>query len=148
MISIVSNCPLLVPSATTFRKYHQEHHSHLGVEGWDVDLPTFLEATWIGSAVQKFLWVFCYILVYGVRPMVVRPKSVGAPLPPLPALLSTGRPLANAAHPFTCHLALILPGVPPTRLAVTLGNCRLAGLIIHRTQQQQRSCLRCQLHSG
>lgn len=29
IISIVSNCPLVVPTATTFRKYHQEHHSHL-----------------------------------------------------------------------------------------------------------------------
>jgi sphingolipid delta-4 desaturase len=29
VLSILSNCPLVVPSATTFRKYHQEHHSHL-----------------------------------------------------------------------------------------------------------------------
>lgn len=29
ILSIVSNCPLVVPTATTFRKYHQEHHSHL-----------------------------------------------------------------------------------------------------------------------
>lgn len=78
VISILSNCPLVVPTATTFRKYHQEHHSHLGVDGWDVDLPTFFEASWINTAVQKFLWVFCYIIVYGLRPMLVRPKSVGA----------------------------------------------------------------------
>lgn len=29
ILSIASNCPLVVPTATTFRKYHQEHHSHL-----------------------------------------------------------------------------------------------------------------------
>ena len=29
VLSIVSNCPLVVPTATSFRKYHQEHHSHL-----------------------------------------------------------------------------------------------------------------------
>lgn len=29
MLSLASNCPLVVPMATTFRKYHQEHHSHL-----------------------------------------------------------------------------------------------------------------------
>ena len=29
MLSIISNCVLVVPTATTFRKYHQEHHSHL-----------------------------------------------------------------------------------------------------------------------
>ena len=29
ILSLASNCPLVVPMATTFRKYHQEHHSHL-----------------------------------------------------------------------------------------------------------------------
>ena len=29
MLSLASNCPLVVPMATSFRKYHQEHHSHL-----------------------------------------------------------------------------------------------------------------------
>lgn len=28
-LSLISNCPLVVPMATAFRKYHQEHHSHL-----------------------------------------------------------------------------------------------------------------------
>ena len=153
ILSIVSNCPLVVPTATTFRKYHQEHHSHLvrlalkpercwlclcahteavvrtygscgleqeagllrpavqpqdqhlcagtgsrrashnmaarwradwhccpcmqGVEGWDVDLPTYLEANYIATFVIKVVWVCCYILVYGIRPVVIRPKKVG-----------------------------------------------------------------------
>jgi sphingolipid delta-4 desaturase len=29
VLSLLSNCPLVVPMATSFRKYHQEHHSHL-----------------------------------------------------------------------------------------------------------------------
>ena len=29
ILSLASNCPLVVPTATAFRKYHQEHHSHL-----------------------------------------------------------------------------------------------------------------------
>lgn len=29
VLSFASNCPLVVPMATAFRKYHQEHHSHL-----------------------------------------------------------------------------------------------------------------------
>lgn len=29
ILSYVSNIPLVVPMATAFRKYHQEHHSHL-----------------------------------------------------------------------------------------------------------------------
>ena len=29
ILSILSNCPVVVPMAVAFRKYHQEHHSHL-----------------------------------------------------------------------------------------------------------------------
>lgn len=49
-----------------------------GVEGWDVDLPTYLEASYIGTTAVKVMWLFCYILVYGIRPVLVRPKKVGA----------------------------------------------------------------------
>lgn len=49
-----------------------------GVEGWDVDLPTFMEASYIGTTAVKVMWLFCYILVYGIRPVLVRPKKVGA----------------------------------------------------------------------
>ena len=51
-----------------------------GVEGWDVDLPTYLEANYIATFVIKVVWVCCYILVYGIRPVVIRPKKVGESL--------------------------------------------------------------------
>jgi sphingolipid delta-4 desaturase len=47
------------------------------VEGWDVDLPTYLEANYIATSLIKLVWVCCYILVYGIRPVVIRPKKVG-----------------------------------------------------------------------
>ncbi len=54
-----------------------------GVEGWDVDLPTYMEANVITTTAIKVAWVFCYILVYGLRPVIVRPKTVGeSPLSP------------------------------------------------------------------
>ena len=164
MLSLASNCPLVVPMATSFRKYHQEHHSHLvgvfaslwheyngsclqcciqlhasqcctqlhawlphadlsdafwtvcgtpavlanlcsckcvhslanslfsllsfkrtwtaqGVDGWDVDLPTYLEANWITSFVAKAAWVLVYIIVYGLRPVLIRPKPIGESSP-------------------------------------------------------------------
>ncbi len=185
LLSILSNCPLVVPTATTFRKYHQEHHSHLvcsvmygctfsanyvcegapeacaaflpvlsvqtppkraprcvpvtaepaaswqmyrrdwgrlraryardaltrralqqqpclhlhglqtskllfvdvsfcllqGVDGWDVDLPTYIEANVICSFLLKLSWVCCYIIVYGLRPVLIRPKRVGGSPP-------------------------------------------------------------------
>ena len=44
-----------------------------------MDLPTYLEANVITTTAIKVAWVFCYILVYGLRPVIVRPKKVGAP---------------------------------------------------------------------
>jgi sphingolipid delta-4 desaturase len=76
MLSLASNCPLVVPMATKFRVYHQEHHSHMGVDGWDVDLPTYLEKNYIASTLAKTLWVSVYIIVYGLRPVIIRPKPV------------------------------------------------------------------------
>ena len=75
ILSFASNCPLAVPMATAFRKYHQEHHSHLGVDGWDVDLPTRVEASVVGNGAAKLLWCFAYQAIYGVRPLLVRPKA-------------------------------------------------------------------------
>ena len=134
ILSLASNCPLVVPMATSFRKYHQEHHSHLvrpfklqhhmfcsvscdvctqtsclcevlhaagklvrrgnfcatmsahqasvheqGVDGWDVDLPTYLEANYITGVGAKVAWVLVYIVVYGLRPVLIRPKPIGEP---------------------------------------------------------------------
>lgn len=48
-----------------------------GVEGWDVDLPTCLEANAIVHTAAKICWMVVYILVYGIRPLLIRPKPVG-----------------------------------------------------------------------
>lgn len=42
-----------------------------------MDLPTALEANVITSFVAKLLWVFVYIGVYGLRPVIIRPKPIG-----------------------------------------------------------------------
>lgn len=49
ILSLVSNCPLVVPMAAEFRKYHQEHHSHL------VSTATFLvlAAFWTFTAAAQ-----------------------------------------------------------------------------------------------
>lgn len=48
-----------------------------GVDGWDVDLPSFAEANIIVDFFAKFAWTFVYIIVYGVRPLLMRPKEPG-----------------------------------------------------------------------
>jgi len=50
-----------------------------GVDGWDVDLPTEIEANVITNFFAKVAWVFSYIAVYGLRPLIVRPKPQGEP---------------------------------------------------------------------
>ena len=56
ILSLASNCPLVVPMATSFRKYHQEHHSHLvGIftSVFDMDYP----ASWVQCCIK--LHAFC-----------------------------------------------------------------------------------------
>ena len=73
-----------------------------------MDLPTVLEANWITNAISKTLWVSAYILVYGVRPVLVRPKSMGvlpspAEVPAVPVLA------ACAARPHVPAGCCLLP---------------------------------------
>lgn len=42
-----------------------------------MDLPTGIEANIIAHTVAKICWMFVYILVYGIRPLIIRPKPVG-----------------------------------------------------------------------
>jgi sphingolipid delta-4 desaturase len=60
-IAIMANLSTPVPSAMSFRRYHLDHHRHLGVQSMDNDLPTELEVKWLGrSAVLKALWLAIY----------------------------------------------------------------------------------------
>lgn len=52
-----------------------------GVDGWDVDLPTMLEANLVTNAFMKVAWVFVYLGVYGLRPVIIRPKPNSEPWP-------------------------------------------------------------------
>ena len=76
-MAMVINCPLALPAAVTFKKYHNEHHSHQGVEGMDMDLPTWLEIRAVRGSVMKLLYCMGYMLVYCVRPLTLRPHKPG-----------------------------------------------------------------------
>jgi sphingolipid delta-4 desaturase len=78
ILALVGNMPLVVPVAVKFREYHHDHHIFMGVDGGDVDLPTALEAHWITSVAAKAVYGFFYLAVYGVRPLMVRPKPANA----------------------------------------------------------------------
>lgn len=78
ILALVANMPLVVPMAVKFREYHHDHHLFLGVDGGDVDLPTVFESTWIRGLFMKTVYGFFYLVVYGVRPLLVRPKAATA----------------------------------------------------------------------
>lgn len=43
----------------------------------DVDLPTFFEAGLVVGFIPKVMFCAVYLLIYGVRPLVIRPKKAG-----------------------------------------------------------------------
>ncbi|CAD7973915.1 unnamed protein product [Amoebophrya sp. A25] len=70
------NCPTCVASASTFKRYHLEHHTYQGSEKMDADLPTALEGKLFRYTATKALWVALQPFFYGLRPILVKPKPV------------------------------------------------------------------------
>ncbi|CAD7930954.1 unnamed protein product [Amoebophrya sp. A25] len=70
------NCPTCVASASTFKRYHLEHHTYQGSEKMDADLPTKLEGKLFRYTATKALWVALQPFFYGLRPILVKPKPV------------------------------------------------------------------------
>ncbi len=76
LFGIWANIPIVVPMATSFRKYHLEHHRYLATDGYDPDLPTDWEGWFFSNPLLKALWMFLYPVFYAIRPIVVRPLPV------------------------------------------------------------------------
>lgn len=74
VLALVSNFVLVIPVCVKFREYHHDHHLFLGMDGGDVDLPTVWESTRVTGLAGKLAWGLVYLAVYGIRPLLVRPK--------------------------------------------------------------------------
>eukprot|EP01116_Phalansterium_solitarium_P013910 TRINITY_DN31365_c0_g1_i1.p1 TRINITY_DN31365_c0_g1~~TRINITY_DN31365_c0_g1_i1.p1 ORF type:complete len:325 (-),score=60.36 TRINITY_DN31365_c0_g1_i1:176-1150(-) len=72
-----ANSATAIPHFSMFQRYHMEHHQFQGVDKWDVDVPTRLEATIFSSRLLKALFVFLQPVAYAVRPLIVKPKQPG-----------------------------------------------------------------------
>jgi len=72
LVSMVANLPIAIPYAISFRAYHSEHHKLQGVDGYDADLPTWLEGYIVRNSFTKLLFCCTQILFYALRPLVVR----------------------------------------------------------------------------
>lgn len=75
LVAIMANIPLIIPGAMTFFRYHLLHHSHMGLEGVDNDLPTHLEEKWIGNSTwRKFIWQTVFVIFMGARGVLNKPS--------------------------------------------------------------------------
>ncbi|KAI9220451.1 fatty acid desaturase-domain-containing protein [Blastocladiella britannica] len=67
-LGLVCNIGLVFPIASSFRRYHLEHHTFQGVHGKDPDLPLDIEWKLVaGNRFAKFMWVFCFPFLYVFR---------------------------------------------------------------------------------
>lgn len=69
-----ANLPIGVPYATSFKKYHIDHHRYLAGDGLDVDVPTEFEGRFFNSLLRKVIWLFLQPVFYMLRPLHVNPK--------------------------------------------------------------------------
>jgi sphingolipid delta-4 desaturase len=60
----------------SFKVYHTLHHRHQGVDGIDVDVPTYKEVNIFRGKIGKSVWAFIQILFYAFRPMFVHPLKL------------------------------------------------------------------------
>jgi len=79
-----------------------------------VDLPTRLEANYVCNLAAKVAWTAVYIAVYGLRPIIIKPKPVGA-------VLRAARMLVDVA------LALAWRGVAWRGVGASRAGARSAG---------------------
>ena len=74
--AVFANLPLGVPYASSFKKYHVDHHRYLGGDGLDVDVPTRLEGWLFCTPARKLLWLALQPFFYSLRPLCVNPKAM------------------------------------------------------------------------
>lgn len=76
-LGIFANLPIGVPMSVTFQKYHLEHHRFQGVDGIDMDVPTYTEARLVTNMFSKTIWVLFQLFFYALRPLFIKPKPPG-----------------------------------------------------------------------
>jgi len=77
LVAMVANFPIVFPYAASFKEYHLDHHVKLGFDGVDTDIPTRFEAMIFCNVLGKAVFLFCQILFYALRPVIIRPKPIG-----------------------------------------------------------------------
>ncbi|KAF8837090.1 hypothetical protein BDN67DRAFT_1029963 [Paxillus ammoniavirescens] len=74
-LAVFANTPIGIPYSAAFKKYHIEHHKHLGEDGIDTDLPTNLELLCLNNVLGKTFFATFQIFFYALRPGFVRTQT-------------------------------------------------------------------------
>jgi sphingolipid delta-4 desaturase len=74
-LAVFANLPIGIPYSAAFKKYHIEHHKHLGEDGIDTDLPSRLELVCLNNVLGKTFFATFQILFYALRPGFVRTQT-------------------------------------------------------------------------
>ncbi|EMD34689.1 hypothetical protein CERSUDRAFT_116880 [Gelatoporia subvermispora B] len=75
-LAVFANLPIGIPYSAAFKRYHIEHHKHLGEDGIDTDLPTRLELLCLNNVLGKVFFATFQILFYALRPGFVRTQTL------------------------------------------------------------------------
>ncbi|MFB6263963.1 MAG: fatty acid desaturase [Bradymonadaceae bacterium] len=68
VVGWIANLPELLPTSSSFKKYHLKHHLYQGDPEYDADLATPEEAEWVGrSTIRKVVWQLFYPLFQSLR---------------------------------------------------------------------------------
>ena len=74
LLSIFCNFGQAIPCGIAFKRYHYDHHIHLGESILDPDLPTQWEIDTFRTPFMKFVFLFIFIFTYTLRPLIINPK--------------------------------------------------------------------------
>lgn len=76
VVAVIANLPMGVPAAASFKMYHAEHHSGMGHDKLDTDIPTAWEAQFFTGIVGRAVWIMLQPFFYGIRPFVLQPREM------------------------------------------------------------------------
>jgi len=75
IFSYIANLPMGVPASSMFKIYHADHHTGMGQEGIDTDIPTEIEAQLFTGVLGRLVWVSLQPFFYAIRPMIINPRE-------------------------------------------------------------------------
>lgn len=73
-LAILTNIPQGVPSAISFGRYHRDHHTYLGDQIDDPDIPVLMEIKTFRNPLTKCLFLIILPFFYSLRPYFKKPK--------------------------------------------------------------------------